>query len=273
MKDIFFEIVEKSDYLTTFKKSFLKINVKEVLFEPSGSSDPSRELKEIKKDFRHYDIYLVVEKTYKPLTEEYIKKIIKPFMTKAFKKKLCCDSVSFGILEKETYELTQKNLAEIKENSKKSIDKINIEIRKDEENLSEKHRRESIAAWQKVIENQKKIKEGYIYILSNKSLPRTYKIGFVKEDVEKRAYSLKRQTGFKTDFVIKKIWKTKNPYEVEQKIFKSLGMPRNEKGEYDDSLGKSYRTCKFINGKTFNEFVQGASLKFFCERIEKFIQH
>ena len=114
MKDIFFEIVEKSDYLTTFKKSFLKINVKEVLFEPSGSSDPSRELKEVKKDFRHYDIYLVVEKTYKPLTEEYIKKIIKPFMTKAFKKKLCCDSVSFGIIEKETYELTQKDLAEIK---------------------------------------------------------------------------------------------------------------------------------------------------------------
>ena len=58
------------------------------------------------------------------------------------------------------------------------------EIRKDEENLSEKHRRESIAAWQKVIDNQKKIKEGYIYILTNKSLPRTYKIGFVKEDVE-----------------------------------------------------------------------------------------
>ena len=41
--------------------------------------DPE-ELKEGKKDSRHYDIFLVVEKTYKPLTEEYIKKIIKPFM-------------------------------------------------------------------------------------------------------------------------------------------------------------------------------------------------
>ena len=163
-KKIFFEIVEKSDHLTSFKKSFLKIQVNVVIFEPSPSitSAPSITYKEEKgkKDSRNYDIYLVVEKRWKSTTEEYIKNIIKPFMTKAFKKKLCCDSVSFGIIEKETYELTQKDLAEIKENSKKFKDQIEVEkieeIRKDEENLSEKHRRESIAAWQKVIANQKK---------------------------------------------------------------------------------------------------------------------
>ena len=69
MKDIFFEIVEKSDHLTTFKKSFLKINVKEVIFEPSPSLD-YQELKEGKKDSRHYDIYLIVEKKYKAFAEQ-----------------------------------------------------------------------------------------------------------------------------------------------------------------------------------------------------------
>ena len=49
-------------------------------------------------------------------------------------------------------------------------------------------------------------------------------------------------------------------------------MQKNKKGEYDSSLGKCYRTSRFLNGKTFNEFVEGESLKFFCERIEKFIQ-
>ena len=87
---------------------------------------------------------------------------------------------------------------------------------------------ERAAVWQSAIENQRKIKEGYIYILSNKKLPKIYKIGFVKEDVEKRAYSLKRETGLETDFVIEKIWKTKNPFEVEQKIFESLIMLTNE---------------------------------------------
>ena len=89
-KKIFFEIVEKSDHLTSFKKSFLKIQVNVVIFEPSPSitSAPSITYKEEKgkKDSRNYDIYLVVEKRWKSTTEEYIKNIIKPFMTKAFKK-------------------------------------------------------------------------------------------------------------------------------------------------------------------------------------------
>ena len=87
MKIIFFEILEKSD-ITASKKSFLKINVKEVIFEPSPSLD-YEELKEGKKDSRHYDIYLIVEKKYKAFAEQWIKQAIKPLMTKAFKKKAC----------------------------------------------------------------------------------------------------------------------------------------------------------------------------------------
>ena len=115
----------------------------------------------------------------------------------------------------------------------------------------------------------KKIKEGYIYILSNLALPRIYKIGFVKDDYVARAKSLKSETGLDRNFVIENVWFTKNPYEVEQKIFSSLQMQKNEEGEY---YGKSYRSIKELNGKAFIEFVDGASLKFFCERIEEFIQ-
>tara|TARA_Y100000589_G_C26927787_1_gene537088 strand:- start:183 stop:464 length:282 start_codon:yes stop_codon:yes gene_type:complete len=63
--------------------------------------------------------------------------------------------------------------------------------------------------WQKVKEKHQKIEEGYIYILSNKELGRAYKIGFVKEDVTKRAKALKRETGLEADFVIKKYGKQK----------------------------------------------------------------
>ena len=123
--------------------------------------------------------------------------------------------------------------------------------------------------WQETIKKNKKIKEGYIYILSNLELPRTYKIGFVKDDPDSRAKSLKIETGLETDFVIENLWWTKNPYKVEQKIFNSLQMQKNDDGEY---YGESYRLIKEMNGKSFTEFVNGESLKFFCERIEKFIQ-
>ena len=46
-------------------------------------------------------------------------------------------------------------------------------------------------------------------------------------------------------------------------------MQKNDDGE---NYGESYRLIKEMNGKSFTEFVNGESLKFFCERIEKFIQ-
>ena len=84
-----------------------------------------------------------------------------------------------------------------------------------------------------------------------------------------RAKSLKIETGLETDFVIENLWWTKNTYKVEQKIFNSLQMQKNDDGE---NYGESYRLIKEMNGKSFTEFVNGESLKFFCERIEKFIQ-
>ena len=125
--------------------------------------------------------------------------------------------------------------------------------------------------WQEVVKRNSSYEEGSIYILSNKELPNMFKIGF-SNDVEKRAKALKKATGLKEDFVIEKTWKTKNPYEVEQNIFKSLMMQKNDKGVFDSSIQPVYMYTPYINGSTFKEFVRDESLEFFCKRIEKFIQ-
>ena len=120
------------------------------------------------------------------------------------------------------------------------------------------------------------IKEGKYLIIALEEENKDYtfqskvdKIGFIKDDYVARAKSLKSETGLDRNFVIENVWFTKNPYEVEQKIFSSLQMKKNEEGEY---YGKSYRSIKELNGKAFIEFVDGAILNFFCERIEEFIQ-
>ena len=194
-------------------------------------------------------------------------------MILAYKKKIFCNRVNFQIIEKETYELTLKKLEELKEFKKNNDDFLDENELKDrEERLLDQIDMEKLLTkpdWQKEIKKNKKIKEGYIYILSNLELPRIYKIGFVKDDPEARAKWLKSETGLDTDFVIEKLWKTKNPYKVEQKIFNSLQMQKNEEGEY---CGKSYRSIRELNGKAFIEFVDGASLNFFCQRIEEFIK-
>ena len=216
---------------------------------------------------RHYRVEFVVEESSKTAVRSEIKKF-KNTLTPLFKKKLICNSIKFEISEKIPNKLTDR------EKQQRALDLLS-EWKENQRSLKKQkqfEKKEIGATWKEVIDNQKKIKEGYIYILSNVALSSTYKIGFVKEDVFKRAYSLRRETGITTDFVIEKTWKTKNPYEVEQKIFESLQMQKNEKGEYDSSFGKCYRTSKVFKGKTFNEFVDGASLKFFCKRIEKFIQ-
>ena len=179
-------------------------------------------------------------------------------------------TVKFEIIGKETYELTLIKVKKFKKNNKDFLDEYQLKDR--EERLLDQIDMEKLATnpdWQEKIEKNKKIKEGYIYILSNLALPRIYKIGFVKDDYVARAKSLKSETGLDRNFVIENVWFTKNPYEVEQKIFSSLQMQKNEEGEY---YGKSYRSIKELNGKAFIEFVDGASLKFFCERIEEFIQ-
>ena len=258
-KKIFFDILEELDISTSIK-SFLLKEIFEINFDLHSEEGRPR----------HYLIELIVEERSIAALESEIRKLKRKKLISTLKRRLCSNSVKFKFTRKESYESTLKKVSEFKENLKKVRDQKEMEAKK--ERLLDQIDLERLAAdpdWQETIKKNKKIKEGYIYILSNLELPRTYKIGFVKDDPDSRAKSLKSETGLETDFVIENLWWTKNPYEVEQKIFNSLHMQKNKDGEY---YGESYRLIKEMNGKSFTEFVNGESLKFFCERIEKFIQ-
>ena len=259
-KKIFSEILEKLNISKLIKSSLLE-KIDQVNIETYGEYTYSD---------RGCVVQYIVEERWKEAIESEIKKLKRKKLISAFKKKFISGTVKFEIIGKETLELTLKKAKRFKENYKEFLDEN--ELKDTEERLLDQIDIENLATkpyWEERMKKNEKIKEGYIYILSNLELPRIYKIGFVKDDPEARAKSLKSATGLDTDFVIENIWWTKNPYEVEQKIFSSLQMQKNEKGEY---FGKSYRSVKELNGKAFIEFVDGASLNFFCERIEEFIQ-
>ena len=259
-KKIFSEILEELNISELIKSSLIE-KIDQVNIETYGEYTYSD---------RGCLVKCIVEERWKETVESEIKKLKRRKLISAFKKKFISGTVKFEIIEKENYELTLKNVKKFKKNNKDFLDENQLKDR--EERLLDQIDMEKLATnpdWQEKIEKNKKIKEGYIYILSNLALPRIYKIGFVKDDYVARAKSLKSETGLDRDFVIENIWFTKNPYEVEQKIFNSLQMQKNEEGEYH---GKSYRSIKELNGKPFIEFVDGASLNFFCEKIEEFIQ-
>ena len=259
-KKIFSDILEELNISDLTKSSLLE-KIDQVNIETYGEYSYSD---------RGCVVKCIVEEKWKEDVESEIKKLKRKKLISAFKKKLISGTVKFEIIGKETYELTLIKVKKFKKNNKDFLDEYQLKDR--EERLLDQIDMEKLETnpdWQEKIEKNKKIKEGYIYILSNLALPRIYKIGFVKDDYVARAKSLKSETGLDRNFVIENVWFTKNPYEVEQKIFSSLQMQKNEEGEY---YGRSYRSIKELNGKAFIEFVDGASLNFFCERIEEFIK-
>ena len=90
----------------------------------------------------------------------------------------------------------------------------------------------SLEKWTKIEKNHSEIDLGNIYVLSNKSLPNTYKIGFTSKNPDLRAKSLRSSLKETSEFIIEKSWITKNPFEVEQKIFYSLADYRQGKSEF-----------------------------------------
>ena len=90
----------------------------------------------------------------------------------------------------------------------------------------------SLEKWTKIEKNHSEIDLGNIYVLSNKSLPNTYKIGFTSKNPDLRAKSIRSSLKETSEFIIEKSWITKNPFEVEQKIFYSLADYRQGNSEF-----------------------------------------
>ncbi len=90
----------------------------------------------------------------------------------------------------------------------------------------------SLEKWTMIEKNHSEIDLGNIYVLSNKSLPNTFKVGFTSKNPDFRAKSLGSSFKESSEFVIEKSWITKNPFEVEQKIFYSLADYRQRNSEF-----------------------------------------
>ena len=71
---------------------------------------------------------------------------------------------------------------------------------------------------------------GWIYILSNPSMPDLFKIGFTERNVRKRVNELSNSTGVPTEFIVEVTLTTKNPQQDESKIHKNLSQYRVNKG-------------------------------------------
>ena len=76
----------------------------------------------------------------------------------------------------------------------------------------------SLEKWTLIEKKHSEIDLGNIYVLSNKSLPNTFKVGFTSKNPDFRAKSLGSSFKESSEFVIEKSWITKNPFEVEQRF-------------------------------------------------------
>ena len=136
--------------------------------------------------------------------------------------------------------------------------------------------------------------KGYIYVLSNPSMPNLYKVGWCRKDPENRASELYK-TGVPTPFKIEFKKLVNNASNLEQKIHKLLDEHRiNDKREFFKSINKdellqvvktesetsseqsTEETEKYINyqNKTYIKYIRNyfenikTDCLYFIERME-----
>tara|TARA_R110002096_G_scaffold432240_1_gene648775 strand:- start:211749 stop:212522 length:774 start_codon:yes stop_codon:yes gene_type:complete len=76
--------------------------------------------------------------------------------------------------------------------------------------------------WNLIDQKHSSEREGFVYVLSNESMPGLYKIGFTTQSPTKRAATLGGKESVPTPFIVEKYWRTKDPYIVEQMIHSEL---------------------------------------------------
>jgi ribosomal protein S27E len=73
---------------------------------------------------------------------------------------------------------------------------------------------------------------GYMYVLSNPTMPGLLKIGFTLRSVEDRVAELNSGTGVPAPFVVEAIFPSSQPEEHEKQVHQSLAAYRTEKREF-----------------------------------------
>jgi len=76
------------------------------------------------------------------------------------------------------------------------------------------------------------IVHGFVYVLSNKSMPGIVKIGCTERDIENRVKELSNATGVPTVFKIEAYFPTEDPIRDEKKVHQQFNNYRIEKKEF-----------------------------------------
>jgi hypothetical protein len=95
------------------------------------------------------------------------------------------------------------------------------------------------------------VKEGFLYALSNPSIPNLLKIGFTTQSPTHRAAQLSSTSGIPTPFEIKKYFRIKDPYIIEQMIHSDLQDYRIAKEFFAISVEQMIH---LVNGK-YSEYI------------------
>ena len=88
--------------------------------------------------------------------------------------------------------------------------------------LEAKHRefREALRPtdWGAIDRKHAEVREGFVYVLTNASMPGLIKLGFTTQSPPKRAEQLSRETPVPTPFNVACYWRVKDPYVLEQML-------------------------------------------------------
>jgi hypothetical protein len=110
------------------------------------------------------------------------------------------------------------------------------------------------------VDTNKRLMEGFIYILSNESMPGIYKIGMTTRDPEQRVKELSGSTSIPTSFKLEDAWHTSDMANIEQEIHQHLDYLRvNTQREFfkgDLAFLKEVVQdfCGFKRGEDYGEF-------------------
>lgn len=142
--------------------------------------------------------------------------------------------VNYNLLPSEILRVVNGVLALLKNGSnlyKKSIscleDVLEHKLHQEQEDMEAEDRQrdreeEELSRWEKIELNHVKIKEGFVYILSNPLMKGVFKIGFTARNPDMRAAELSKRIALPLPFEVYKYWRTKDPYMVEQRVHSKL---------------------------------------------------
>lgn len=87
---------------------------------------------------------------------------------------------------------------------------------------------------------------GFIYVLSNPSMPGLLKIGFTERSVDERVSELNRATGVPESFIVECTFTSEYPQQDELKIHQVLAHYRKNKEFFDISFDMAFQQIKRI---------------------------